>query len=74
VAGIFPDRPIPRPADLPDATGTAAGHGTATSSTAAPSTATSQICPTDPSQPLLEPEALQTTHTAFTDPGTPQAR
>src|SRR2546426_162460 len=24
--------------------------------------------------PLLEPEALQTTHTAFTDPSTPQAR
>jgi Subtilase family/Peptidase inhibitor I9 len=34
----------------------------------------SGICPTDPSKPLLEPEALQTTHTAFTDPSTPQAQ
>ena len=31
-------------------------------------------CPTDPNKPLLEPEALQTTHTAFDDPNTPQAR
>jgi subtilase family protein/peptidase inhibitor I9 len=35
---------------------------------------TSGICPTDPAKPLLEPEALQTTHTAFTDPATPQAQ
>lgn len=33
-----------------------------------------QVCPTDPSQPLLEPEALQTTHTAYSDPSTPQAQ
>ncbi len=33
-----------------------------------------QVCPTDPSQPLLEPEALQTTHTAYADPSTPQAQ
>ena len=31
------------------------------------------VCPSDPSKPLLEPEALQTTHTAFDDPSTPQA-
>ena len=31
------------------------------------------MCPSDPSKPLLEPEALQTTHTAFDDPSTPQA-
>jgi subtilase family protein/peptidase inhibitor I9 len=34
----------------------------------------SQICPTDPAKPLLEPEALQTTNTAFTDPSKPQAQ
>ncbi len=34
----------------------------------------SGVCPTDPSKPLLEPEALQTTHTAFTDPNTPSAQ
>ena len=31
-------------------------------------------CPADPNKPLLEPEALQTTNTAFTDPGRPQAQ
>ncbi|MEY9927841.1 hypothetical protein ABH926_002475 [Catenulispora sp. GP43] len=31
-------------------------------------------CPTDPSKPLLEPEALQTTNTAFTDTNRPQAQ
>jgi hypothetical protein len=34
----------------------------------------SGICPTDPAKPLLEPEALQTTHTAFADPNTPSAQ
>ncbi|HEY2672813.1 MAG TPA: S8 family serine peptidase [Rugosimonospora sp.] len=31
-------------------------------------------CPADPSKPLLEPEALQTTHTAYQDPSQPQAQ
>jgi hypothetical protein len=31
-------------------------------------------CPTDPAKPLLEPEALQTTHTAYQNPATPQAQ
>lgn len=31
-------------------------------------------CPSDPTKPLLEPEALQTTHTAYSDPSTPQAQ
>ncbi|ACU69816.1 peptidase S8 and S53 subtilisin kexin sedolisin [Catenulispora acidiphila DSM 44928] len=31
-------------------------------------------CPTDPSKPLLEPEALQTTNTAFTNKSQPQAQ
>ena len=30
-------------------------------------------CPTDPSKPLLEPEALQDTRTEFLDPSTPSA-
>ncbi len=34
----------------------------------------SQVCPSDPSKPLLEPEALQTTHTAYADPSIPQAQ
>jgi Subtilase family/Peptidase inhibitor I9 len=31
-------------------------------------------CPADPAKPLLEPEALQTTQTAFLDPSRPQAQ
>jgi subtilisin family serine protease len=34
----------------------------------------SQICPSDPTKPLLEPEALQTTNTAFSNAATPQAQ
>ncbi|MHB1835599.1 MAG: S8 family serine peptidase [Solirubrobacteraceae bacterium] len=43
---------------------------------AAPGTmnTTGQVCPSDPSKPLLEPEALQTTHTAYADPSIPQAQ
>jgi subtilase family protein/peptidase inhibitor I9 len=41
--------------------------------TAGNTTPQSQVCPSDPAKPLLEPEALQTTHTAFNDPNTPQA-
>ncbi|MEA2169935.1 MAG: hypothetical protein QOF76_3235 [Solirubrobacteraceae bacterium] len=32
------------------------------------------VCPSDPSRPLLEPEALQTSHTAYRDPSVPQAQ
>jgi hypothetical protein len=45
------------------------GLATAPNGTPVPGT-----CPTDPAKPLLEPEALQTTHTAFSDPSTPQAQ
>ncbi|MGH2891536.1 MAG: protease inhibitor I9 family protein, partial [Solirubrobacteraceae bacterium] len=38
-----------------------------------PLTTGNQVCPTNPADPLLEPEALQTTHTAYMDPSTPQA-
>lgn len=65
VAAVYPDLPITKaPAD-PDSA-KAAGAG------ASPSAA--QICPADPSKPLLEPEALQTTNTAFANPATPQAQ
>jgi hypothetical protein len=40
----------------------------------APGVGDTSICPSDPSKPLLEPEALQTTNTAFRDPSTPQAQ
>jgi hypothetical protein len=38
-----------------------------------PTTPQSGICPSDPAKPLLEPEALQTMHVAYTDPSIPQA-
>ncbi|HKE65476.1 MAG TPA: S8 family serine peptidase [Micromonosporaceae bacterium] len=65
VAAIVPDRPIARPTT--DTAPPTAGASGAT-------TDTSTICPSDPSKPLLEPEALQTTHTAFLDKSTPQAQ
>src|SRR5689334_19644285 len=65
VAAIVPDRIIARPGRAPEANGSATPSAT---------TNTSQICPTDPTKPLLEPEALQTTHTAYMDPSTPQAQ
>ncbi|HEY7176219.1 MAG TPA: protease inhibitor I9 family protein, partial [Micromonosporaceae bacterium] len=65
VAAILPDRPISRPAT--DAQTPATGASGA-------ATDTSTICPSDPSKPLLEPEALQTTHTAFLDKQAPQAQ
>jgi Subtilase family/Peptidase inhibitor I9 len=34
----------------------------------------SGVCPTDPAKPLLEPEALGVTNTAFDNPATPQAQ
>jgi Subtilase family/Peptidase inhibitor I9 len=45
-----------------------------TARAARPATVGSQVCPSDPAKPLLEPEALQLTNTAFTDPSTPQAQ
>src|SRR5260370_460043 len=39
--------------------------------TSSPST---PVCPSDPAKPLLEPEALQLTNTAFNDTTVPQAQ
>ncbi|MBN9609306.1 MAG: protease inhibitor I9 family protein [Actinobacteria bacterium] len=68
VAAVYPDLPIkgaPTVAESP--TSSASGSPTADVRSGA-------ICPTDPSKPLLEPEALQITNTAFTDSSTPQAQ
>jgi hypothetical protein len=55
VAAVVPDLPLPLPRG--DAPAPAAG------AQAAPNAApTSQICPSDPATPLLEPEALQLMH------------
>src|SRR5436190_4441660 len=41
---------------------------------ATPGPVSDTVCPSDPAHPLLEPEALQLTHTAFDDPSTPSAQ
>jgi hypothetical protein len=68
VAQVVPDSivALPTPANPPAAT----SNGTH----ASPGASGQALCPSDPSKPLLEPEALQTTHTAFDDPNTPQAQ
>ncbi|HEY1486210.1 MAG TPA: protease inhibitor I9 family protein, partial [Micromonosporaceae bacterium] len=66
VAGVWPDLPITAPAQPARTTVKAA----AVPQSPVPAT----ICPSDPTKPLLEPEALQTTHTAFLNPSTPQAQ
>src|SRR3954453_14059754 len=69
VAKIVPDEVVDQTAVQSQAQPGAAPPGSG------PSTAPhSQVCPTDPSKPLLEPEALQSTNTAFTDRTRPQAQ
>src|SRR6185312_2796560 len=67
VAAVYPDLPIKAGSPSTDTPTSAAASGN-------PPAATSQICPSDPSKPLLEPEALQITHTAYADASTPQAQ
>jgi Subtilase family len=64
VAGVFPDRLVQAPRHEKAQAGSAAAAGPVAG----------EVCPTDPAKPLLEPEALQLTHTAFADPSTPSAQ
>jgi hypothetical protein len=68
VARIFPDLPVKQGPSQKEQISKAARGATPKASTL------NQICPSDPSKPLLEPEALQLTHTAFADKSTPQAQ
>ncbi len=72
VAAVVPDAQI---AVTPQATPAAAAGGTAKSSAPAAPSADGPfaICPSDPSKPLLEPEALTSIHAASTD-GSPSAQ
>ncbi len=65
VAQVVPDTVV----TLPSLDGSVANPHAAGSAPQA-----TEICPANPAKPLLEPEALQSTHTAFSDPGTPQAQ
>ncbi len=70
VAAVVPDAIV----TLPGQDGPTGAAAAAAPSPGNPSTPLSTICPTDPAKPLLEPEALQTTHTASMDPTIPQAQ
>jgi hypothetical protein len=64
VLAVVPDRPV-----------RLAGRPTAGTSTHAKRSAPLPgTCPADPAKPLLEPEALQLTHTAYLDRSVPQAQ
>ncbi len=72
VAAVIPDA-IVRPVQAPSAP-RARAFVPASADPGNPSTPQSgPICPSDPSKPLLEPEALQTMHVAFGDSSIPQA-
>jgi hypothetical protein len=71
VAQVVPDTIVQLPAPINAAAVTTSKATPATPGTTTPNGQT--LCPADPSKPLLEPEALQTSHTAFQDPSTPQA-
>ena len=65
VAQVFPDLAITKPAPTTEK---------ATSAGTASPVSPSDVCPADPTKPLLEPEALGVTNTAFSDPTKPQAQ
>ncbi len=79
VARVFPDLrltmgPSLRQRMTRDGTPTARVSRRSKAPVVAPSATTGPICPADPAHPLLEPEALGVTDTAFDDPSTPQAQ
>src|SRR5438067_10044838 len=67
VQGVFPDLQITKGPKAGREAGPKAGGVKAAA-------ASTDICPSDPAKPLLEPEALQVTNTAFNDATTPQAQ
>jgi hypothetical protein len=71
IAAVYPDLPIKATPMVSDRD---SDRDAASSSDAQPHPVSTGICPSDPGKPMLEPEALQTTHTAFADPSTPQAQ
>lgn len=64
VASVSPDREVTLPEST---TPTAPAAGGATTQSTPGLTAPGQVCPTDPSHPLLEPEALTSIRAASTD-------
>src|SRR5262249_47730633 len=70
VASVVPDALLTE--SQPDSVGQSTSGGSAGPGN--PTTPQSGVCPSDPSKPLLEPEALGTMHVAYSDPSTPQAQ
>ncbi|MCW2539362.1 MAG: Serine protease, in family [Frankiales bacterium] len=70
VASVVPDLTW----RLPQRSAGSTSPGSASNSAAAGSASNRTICPTNPAEPLLEPEALQLTHTASGSAGEPTAR
>jgi hypothetical protein len=70
VAAVYPDLPISA-APSTDTDKPSTPTGTSAPANARPQS--SPVCPSDPSHPLLEPEALGVTNTDFSDTSTPQA-
>jgi hypothetical protein len=68
VAAVVPDLLIKGPVAPRERVGKAAR------SAPAPSPVPPGSCPANPAKPLLEPQALQLTNTAFNDPNAPQAQ
>ncbi|MGH2512342.1 MAG: S8 family serine peptidase, partial [Candidatus Limnocylindrales bacterium] len=68
VAAIYPDLPIQGTPILTDRPTSSSGGSSGSQ------VISGAICPSNPAKPLLEPEALQVTNSAFTNPSTPQAQ
>jgi subtilisin family serine protease len=70
VAEVVKDASVPMPSPSPDR---ASGASTSGGQVQPAADGPDAICPTDPAQPLLEPEALQSIHALTTD-GSPNAQ
>jgi hypothetical protein len=70
VASVVPDALVTE--SQPDSVGQSTSGASAGPGN--PTTPQSGVCPSDPSKPLLEPEALGTMHVAYSDPSIPQAQ
>mgnify|MGYP001788303507 CR=1 FL=1 len=69
VASVVPDRLVAAPRHQAEPTGTSAPVDPT-----GPRSTSRVLCPADPAHPLLEPQALELTHTANSDPAVPSAQ
>ncbi|MGH8889983.1 MAG: S8 family serine peptidase [Acidothermaceae bacterium] len=75
VATVVPDEKVADPTQQPTSAPSSGPKAFSLRRSPTPTApVASTTCPSDPSKPLLEPEALQLTHDAFADPSTPSAQ